>query len=174
MNSCGITVTQGALRLSLELTDMDAVTLISQFQSITGAEFDFEPGGQVTLEFADGVEISLQHDIDLDLLYVHRTIGSMPTDILARYAMLERVLFANGFDPSTRAGTIAYDAEAQHLLMVAKLEVRWAAAEQLVERVTHLLQDSTAVLDSLSALQIKGIASTPEDSGVAPIFHTTV
>ncbi|MNT09286.1 Tir chaperone protein (CesT) [compost metagenome] len=152
---------------------MDAVSLISQFQSITDATFEFEPGGQVTLEFADGVEVSLQHDIEFDLLYIHRTIGTMPTDILARYLMLERVLLANGFDPSTRAASIAYDPEVRHLIMIAKLEVRWATAEQLVERVTQLLEDSTAVTNSLASVLIKGRESSRE-SGAPPVFPATV
>lgn len=133
---------------------MDIETLMQQFQDATESPFEFAPGGQVTLEFADGVDVALQHDIELDLLYVHRKIGEMPKDPATRYLMLERLFLANGFDPATRAGAIAYDAEATQVILVGKLPVRWATPESLGELISNVLRDAADIAPTLTSIRV--------------------
>ena len=149
---------------------MDIATLMRDFRDATQVSFDFEPGGQVALEFADGVEVALQHDIELDLLYVYRKVGKMPDDPATRYLLLERLFLANGFDPATRAGAIAYDADARDVLLVGKLPVRWATPESLGELISNVLRDAADIAPTLGAIRLAAVdaASAPTpDAGAS-------
>lgn len=130
---------------------MDIISLMTEFSRDAGISVPFSPGEQISLQFEDGVIVDVEHDADIDTVYLKTVVGTLPADAEARSALLVRLLVANGFDPVTRYASIACEADKQTLVLMAKIAVPNASSAALSERLQQLAAQAGPVADAIAS-----------------------